>query len=574
MNEANPGLSITAKFLPESFQVTSWDDLKPFFEDLKNRELHSVSDLEKWLGDKSSLDSALQEDMGWRYIHHTCDTANVEKEEALNFFILQIEPHLAEYADIFNKKLLSCPFAESLDKKKYFVFLRAVKKEMELFRSENIPLLTNAQALSNKYGQITGKMSVEVDGKTLTLQQAGNFLKGTDREKRKQVYLQINQRRLEDRDALNNLFAELLGLRNKISQNAGFPNYRDYMFDALGRFDYKPQDCFDFHDSIEKHVVPLVDRFEQSRKKRLGYETLYPWDLEVDPDLLPPLKPYADVRSLIDKTVTCFSSIKPEYGKLIQLMETKGHLDLESRIGKAPGGYNYPLYASSLPFIFMNSAGSMRDMVTMMHEGGHAIHSWVTRDLELTAFKHTPSEIAEVASMAMELISMEYWDIFFPDPAELRRAKLYQLEKILGILPWIATVDAFQHWIYLNPGHSESERQNQWNILQKRFSGSVVDRTLYPEFEANSWLRQLHIFEVPFYYIEYGIAQLGAIGIWRNFKKNPKEALAMYEKALSFGNLLTLPELYQEAGIRFDFSGEYVKELADFVNAEIAILSN
>jgi oligoendopeptidase F len=242
---------------------------------------------------------------------------------------------------------------------------------------------------------------------------------------------------------------------------------------------------------------------------------------------------------------------------------------LDSRLGKAPGGYNYPLYASALPFIFMNAAGSIRDMITMMHEGGHAIHSWVSKDLELTGFKSTPSEIAEVASMAMELISMEHWDVFFENEEQLNRARRYQTEKIISILPWIATVDAFQHWIYENPSHSRIERQEAWKTIHRRFAGNIIDRSSYPEFEETAWHKQLHIFEVPFYYIEYGIAQLGAIGVWRNYKLNPQKALADYEHALALGYTKTLPELYEIAGVNFDFSAENVKALLEFVRKEI-----
>jgi oligoendopeptidase F len=290
--------------------------------------------------------------------------------------------------------------------------------------------------------------------------------------------------------------------------------------------------------------------------------------MDVDADNLPALKPYETGEDLIRKTIDCFNNVDPSFGKVIEIMQQKGHLDLDSRLGKAPGGYNYPLYLSGLPFIFMNSAGNIRDMVTMMHEGGHAIHSWLSKDLELTGFKNTPSEIAEVASMAMELISMEHWEVFFEDSEDLKRAKKYQLEKILSILPWIAAIDAFQHWIYENPNHTREERRIEWLKTHRRFSGNVLDRSEYPEFEAYSWHRQLHLFEVPFYYIEYGIAQLGAIGVWRNYKLNPEKALSQYKNSLSEGYLKTLPELYKIAGVKFDFSSENVSELVKFVTEE------
>jgi oligoendopeptidase F len=567
-NQATPELII--KQIPNHRQIIDWASLEPRFEELQNRQILSLEELEAWLKDRSDLEASLQEELGWRYIDQTCDTENIEKRDALNFFIQQIEPHLAEYTDKFNKKLLGNPFCSELDSETYFVYLRGIEKEIALFRAENIPLLTEIQTLSNEYGQITGSMTIEMEGKTLTFQQAANYLKLTDREKRREAYEKINRRRHADREKLENLFDKLLVLRQQVALNAGFENFRDYMFSYLGRFDYSPKQCLDFHESVELHVVPLIEQFEKERKEKLKLSNLYPWDLEVDPDQQPPLAPYSDSNDLIAKSIATFHSIKPEFGDVLRIMQERGNLDLDSRIGKAPGGYNYPLYESGLPFIFMNAAGSVRDMITMMHEGGHAIHSWVSRNLQLTGFKNMPSEIAEVASMAMELISMEHWQTFFPDHAIYKRARKYQLEKILSILPWIATVDAFQHWIYTNPNHTREQRNQAWLDTFRRFAGKQVDRSVYPEFEQNGWHRQLHIFEVPFYYIEYGIAQLGAIGIWRNYKQNPQQALHKYEASLSLGYLKTLPELYEIAGIKFDFSANHVQELVSFIKQELS----
>ncbi len=551
-----------------SQSIEKWDDVASVFEELVRRPIHSSEELSTWLLNRSELEAVLQEDLGWRYIKHTCDTANEAKHESLNRFIQDIEPHLAEFNDVLNKKLLACEYLDSLQSSGYIVYLRTVRKEVEMFREENIPLLTEIQQLSNEYGQISGAMTVEVNGKTSTMQQAAVELKSTDREHRKAVYLKMNARRLEAVPQLTVLFDKLFTLRNQLALNAGYANFRDYMFDALGRFDYTPQHCFDFHASIAKHIVPLINRFDAKRKAALGYDALKPWDMDVDPEQLPPLKPYADAPELIAKTKELFASIRPAFGEVIDTMEKRGHFDLDSRIGKAPGGYNYPLYKSSLPFIFMNSAGTLRDMVTMMHEGGHAIHSWLSKELEITPFKSTPSEIAEVASMAMELISMEHWDSFFGNEKDLVRAKKYQLEKILSILPWIAIVDAFQHWIYVNPKHTPEERSAKWQALLQEFGSEVVDKSDYPEFDHYSWHKQLHIFEVPFYYIEYGIAQLASIAIWKRYKENPQETIDAYCRALEAGYTLTLPKLYEVAGIRFDFSDNYVREIAEFVKAE------
>ena len=554
--------------IPDDLTIDSWESLEGYFSELLNRNISNKNDLVAWLKDRSSLEAILQEDLGWRYIKQTTDTQNLEFKKDLEFFINEIEPNLSEINNKLNKKLLECPFKDELKERKYFVFLRGVSEEVKLFRKENIPLQTELQLLSNQYGSITGKMTIEVNGEELTFQKAANFLKSEDRNLRRDVYEKINMRRTQDRDELESLFDKMIALRHQIALNAGFDNYRDYMFAAMGRFDYTPKDCFDFHESIEKLIVHIVDEYNQLRKDKLEYEALYPWDSEVDIEKKPALSPFTDSDDLIAKTIACFNKIKPEFGKVIELMNEKGHLDLDSRIGKAPGGYNYPLYKSSLPFIFMHATGSLRDMITMMHEGGHAVHSWLSRDLEINSFKDMPSEIAEVASMAMELISMEHWDEFFESNEELQRAKKYQLEKILTILPWIACIDAFQHWIYTNPKHTREERKEYWKNLSKRFSGVVMDRTLYPEFESYSWHRQLHLFEVPFYYIEYGIAQLGAMGIWKNYTENADLALKQYEQALSEGYTFTLPELYDHAGIKFDFSPEYLSNLISFVTKE------
>jgi len=554
------------RFIPINHKITEWNDIQLFYDDLAQRKINQVIELQKWLQDRSDLEALVQEELGWRYIKQTCDIADNNKRAELNYFINEIEPKIAEYTDIFNRKLLESPFLSDLSKdSNYAIYLRGIQKESEIFRIENIPLFAEIQTLASEYGRITGSMSVEINGETLTFQQASNLLKSEDRSLRQEVYEKINLRRKQDQEELDSLFDQLLTLRHQVAINAGYANFGQYMFDAMGRFDYTAEQCFNFHQSVEKYIVPLIEKWEEERRIKLGVDKLHPWDMEVDLEMKTPLKPYSSSNELIEKTIQCFSAIKPEYGDVIKLMKEKGHLDLESRLGKAPGGYNYPLYISALPFIFMNSAGSVRDMITMMHEGGHALHSWLSKDLELTGFKNTPSEIAEVASMAMELISMEHWNIFFPEKDDLARARKYQTEKIITILPWIATIDAFQHWIYENPGHTRKERKEAWLAVYRRFSGKIIDRSLYPEFEESAWHRQLHIFEVPFYYIEYGIAQLGAIGVWRNYKLNSSNALAAYEKALSLGYLKSLPELYETANIKFDFSPEYVQELLEFV---------
>ncbi|MDQ3048097.1 MAG: M3 family oligoendopeptidase, partial [Bacteroidota bacterium] len=498
-------------FLPADFQIDSWAKIEPFLRDLSSRDISSSGQLEKWLLDRSELEAVLSEDLAWRYIRMTCDTTDKALTDAFNFFVSEIEPNVAPYSNELNKKLISCAFLDQLDGNKYRIFIRGVKKALELYREENIPLQTKIATESQKYGAITGSMAIEWEGKEITLQMAASLLKDTSREVREKVFTKMQIRREVEKDKLNVLFTELLALRHQVALNAGFKNYRDYKFDELGRFDYSVKDCYDFHESIAEEILPIIEATDKERKEKMKLEVLRPWDMDVDVEGRPALKPVSSGAELADRSIDCFYKVRSAYGEYLEIMKTMGHLDLESRIGKAPGGYNYPLYETGVPFIFMNSVGSPRDVVTMVHEGGHAIHSFVTRDLEITDFKSTPSEVAELASMSMELISMEHWDVFFTNKEELKRAKKDQLDKALRTLLWVAAVDKFQHWIYENPEHTVEERMLTWKKVNAQFMGSVVDWTGLEEVKERSWQNQLHIFEVPFYYIEYAIAQLGAI---------------------------------------------------------------
>lgn len=555
-------------YIPQDLE-TNWDNLEPIFQELLKREINSVTELEKWLKDKSELEAALEEDFAWRYIKMTCDTANEELVKSFQYFATEIEPKIAPLNNDLNKKLVSSHFVEELDQEKYFIYLRGVKKALALFREENIPLQTEIQVEQQKYQGITGAMSVTLNGQEYTLEQASNFLKDLNRDVRKEAWESIAARRLQDTEQLDELFNKLKGLRHQVAKNAGFDNFRDYMFEALGRFDYTAQDCFDFHDAIQKEIVPILAEQAEDRKKALQLATLKPWDTEVDTSGKAALKPFATGEELINKSINCFNRLDKFLGERLEIMKANNFFDVESRKGKAPGGYNYPLAESGAPFIFMNSAGSFRDLTTMVHEGGHAIHTFVTADLELNDFKHCPSEVAELASMSMELISMDHWDEFFPDKEELKRAKQYQLRDILKTLPWVAVVDAFQHWIYTHPEHTSEERTKAWKEIFERFGANFVDWSEHGEAFANLWQKQLHIFEVPFYYIEYGIAQLGAIAVWKNYKENPENGLKDYLEALKLGYTKSIKEIYKTAGIEFNFSAAYIKELADFVKSEL-----
>jgi oligoendopeptidase F len=558
------------KFLKEDFKVTSWEGLKPFFENLLDRNIDSVADLRNWFHDRSELESVIGEDLAWRYINMTCYTENEDYRKSYQDFIENIQPQIAPVSDKLNKKAADSIFLNELASREgYDLMIRSLKKDIEIFREENVPLFTQISTEAQKYQQISGAMTTEVNGKELTLQQASVFLMSTDRKVREDVYNKITNRRLQDHEALDNLFSGLIDLRHKVSVNAGFKNFRDYMFKALGRFDYSPQDCFNFHDAIQHEVVPILDEFSKDRKKALAVSALRPWDKAVDPEGREALKPFTNGKELTEKTIEVFRRLDQFLGQCLAIMKEMGHLDLESRKGKAPGGYNYPLSEIGVPFIFMNATSTLRDMVTIMHEGGHAIHNFLTRDLELNDFKSTPSEVAELASMSMELISMDHWDVFFTNEAELKRAKREHLEDIIETLPWVATIDRYQHWLYENPTHSLEERKANWNRIFDEFADTLTDWSGLQATKDYLWQKQLHLYEVPFYYIEYGMAQLGAVALWRNFRENSAKGLQGYQNALKLGYMKSIPEIYKAANIKFDFSRNYIKELMNFVRDEL-----
>lgn len=557
-------------FLPSEFVVTTWSELEPYFNNLLERKIVTKLDLRQWFSDRSELESVISEDLAWRYIRMTCYTENKEYLNAYQDFIQNIQPQMAPVSDQLNKKAADSPYLKELENiTGYDILIRNLKKEIEIFREENVPLYTEISTETQKYAQISGAMTITYEGKELTLPQASVMLMSTDRKKREEVYRLVSARRLDDKETLDALFTKLVGLRDKVASNAGFKDFRDYMFKSLGRFDYTKEDCFRFHDAIQHEVVPILNRLSQERKDALDVDTLRPWDKAVDPEGREALKPFVSGEELAEKTIEVFHRLDPFLGQCLSIMKSMGHLDLESRKGKAPGGYNYPLAEIGVPFIFMNATSTLRDMVTIMHEGGHAIHNFLTRDLELNDFKSTPSEVAELASMSMELISMDHWDIFFTNESELKRAKREHLEDIIETLPWVATIDKYQHWLYENPQHTPEERKQAWNSVFDQFADTITDWSGLQEAKDYLWQKQLHLYEVPFYYIEYGMAQLGAVAVWRNYRENPKKGLEGYQNALKLGYQKSIPEIYAAANVRFDFSQDYIRELMKFVRAEL-----
>ena len=556
-------------FLSDDLAIKTWQDIDAYYKELLERTINNTEDLLKWMADRSETDAVIDEEYRWRYIRQTCDTENKEISKNYEDFITEMMPNWMTISNELNKKLAASSFINDLDQDRFFVYLRNLKAQLKIFREENIPLSQQTQLLSQEYGNIIGAMTIEHEGNEYTLPQAAVFLQNQDRNLRKTIYEKVSNRRIQDREKLNNLFSELLKIRHQMALNAGFDNFRDFMFAELGRFDYDVKACEQFHEAIKSEVIPLVKKIHQKRKQQLAVTALFPYDLDVDAENLPALKPFETQEELIEKSVQCLNTVDSFFADCISTMNNMNYLDLNSRKGKAPGGYNMTLPEIGVPFIFMNAAGTHRDLETMVHEAGHAVHSFLMRTLPYNFDQEITSEIAELASMSMELMTFDGLDAFYNE-AEKKRAIETHLEGIITMLPWIALVDKFQHWIYTNPNHTNEERENKFAEMQNELSSGEIDFTNYEDFRKTFWHKQLHIFEVPFYYIEYGIAQLGAIAVWRNYKQNKAKAIEDYKSALSFGYTKTIPEVYKKAGVQFDFSATYVKELMDFLNDELS----
>lgn len=550
--------------VPPTFHITDWDSLAPYFQALLEEEPADLDELEAWLQRRNELEAIFWEDYAWRYIRMTCDTGDAEHQAAYGRFVQEILPQQAEIADRLNRKVAAHPAFAQLPADPYLTYVRQLRREIDLFRKENIELRTEEETHSQVFRMRTSQMTITHDGQTLTMQQAGKYLERQDRAERQAIWEKMSARRMEDRDAMEDAFDQLVSLRHRQAQHAGYASYTAFKFDLMGRFDYTLADTHAFHDAIAEVLRPVHTQLMEARRQRLGVDRLRPWDLSVDIYGTDPLQPFREGRELLAHSIDILSRLRPELGEMLRIMDQQGFLDLDTRPGKAPGGYNYPLMETGIPFIFMNAAGTHTDVTTMLHESGHAIHSFLTRDLPLNELKQPPSEVAELASMAMELLALDHYDVFYADPALRIRAQKEQLLRCILVLPWIAAVDAFQQWVYDHPDHSREARSQAWVECYTRFHGDVVDWEGYEGYRDMLWLKQGHIFEVPFYYIEYAIAQLGAIAIWRNYRQDPQGGLNAYLKALQLGYTQPIPQIYETAGIAFDFSVSYVQECIDF----------
>jgi len=570
---ANPSPARKRRFVPERLDVADFAQLQPLYQDLLDRPIDSPQALEKWLADFSELSAVVDEYGSRRYIDKSCHTDDPQIEKAYFHFVENIEPKIKPLFFQLQKKLLASPHLASLTDPRYRILERNWRADVEIFRDENVPLETEITKLVTDYDKTMGAMVVEFRGKKYTLQQLGRFIEEPDRQTRQEAWELMTRRRLQDRERIDRLFEQILPLRAKVATNAGFSDYRAYTWKNYRRFDYTPADCLVFAESIEKSVVPLVREQDLRRRETMGLDRLRPWDLSVDPKHRPPLRPFAEdqVPLFVDKVREIFQRLSPQLAEQFDTLRQRNNLDLASRPGKQPGGYQCSLEESGEPFIFMNAAGVQRDVETLLHEGGHAFHCLAARDEPLVFLRHAPMEFCEVASMAMEAFAADHYDVFY-SPADAARAKRSYFEGIIRLLPWIATIDLFQHWIYTHPNHTRQERTAYWLELMQRFGSDVVDWIGYEDALEAQWQRQGHLFHAPFYYIEYGIAQLGALQLWMKSRHDPRQALAHYRAALRLGGTRPLPELFAAAGIKFDFSPRTIGPLIDAVGEELAAL--
>ena len=561
------------RFLPETIDLTDTAQLAPVFDKLEANlaAAGTVAQLEQWLTDHSEVCAALSESSSVAYIAMTCQTDDEAREKAYLHIVEVVDPWLKPRQFALMQKLVSLPLFQQLPPL-YDVFRRSAEAQVKIYREENVPRETAVAKLTQQYQKISGSMTVQFDGKEQTLARMGRIQEEPDRARRQAAWETVVARRLQDIDKLEDLFGQLLVLRHEMARAAGFENFRDYTFANYERFDYTPNDCLNFQAAIEHHIVPLMREMQAERRRKLGVETLRPWDLEVDPDHQPPLRPFEHSKELVEKCHQIFSKLDPRLASYFEILRRQELVDLDNRKGKAPGGYQSTLSESRVPFIFMNAVGAHRDVEALLHEAGHAFHALAAREQPLHAYRGAPIEFCEVASMSMELLAAPHLDTFY-EKNEALRARRGHLEGIIKFFPWMAAVDAFQHWIYMHPQHTRAERAAYWLELMKRFGG-IEDYTGYDSYRAHQWHRQLHIFEIPFYYVEYGIAQLGALQLWQASLRDLPGALNHYLAGLELGGSRPLPELFAASGLKFDFSDETIAPLMRNVRESLLELAS
>ena len=555
----------------EAFKTATWRDVAPFYEELAARPL-GRDNVEDWLADWSRFESLLAEAASLANFAYCINTADSGAEEAHLRFGSEIDPKADEQRSRLQRRLIDLGYVRpGLE-----VMVRKFRNQVELFSEANVPIFSELARLSTEWAKVNGAMTVDWDGVEKTPQQMWPYLEANDRGVRERAFRAQFRPYIEQRDTLANFFDRMYDLRQKAAKNAGFDNYRDYVHRDKNRFDYTPDDCFRFHEAVETAVRPAIQRLLEVRRKHLGVDRLRPWDNWVDPKGRTPLKPYANVGELIDHSIGVFGQVDPDFRGYFQTMAGADLLDLDNRKGKAPGGFCDSLPVRKLPLIFMNAVGIDEDVRTLLHEAGHSFHVFEAARLPLIFQRHPGAEMAEVASMSMELLASPYIDRAhggYYAEEDVPRARRNLLERTVHFFSHCASVDAFQQWIYTNPeGRDADARDQKWLELRRRFEGDIVDWSGLDRERIARWYFQPHFFEYPFYYIEYGIAQLGALQVWRNSLRDRGEAVRRYREALALGATRPLPELYRAAGARLIFDADGMRELMDLVEEVLSTL--
>jgi oligoendopeptidase F len=554
---------------PDDIANATWADLAALYEALADEPL-TASTVRSWLASWSALDAVVEEAYGLAMIAYTADTSSQQREADYLRWATEIAPKLHEVHVRLGRRLL--PLEDELPD--LAVLLRETRTDVAIFREANLPRMAALEEMEAAYDKITGGLTVLWDGEVKTIPALQPYLLEQDRSVRERAFRMGAAAYLEHRDELATLFDRMVNVRHALAVEAGFDNYRDYAFTAKYRFDYSAADCVRFHDAVERAVLPAIRRLHEDRRRRLGVDSLRPWDLQVRPTRTSRLVPFETTEEFLDGAQRIFDRLDNELGGQFSEMVDERLLDLESRPGKAPGGYCTRLPFRGKPFIFMNAVGVHDDVSTLIHEAGHAFHAFATSDIPYLWQRSTGHEAAELASMTMELLAAPGLALptGFYSPADAADAQIEHLEDLLLGLPHIACVDAFQHWIYTD-GISATpvERDAQWLAIRARFEPDIDYSRLEPERIAR-WYRQSHIHTAPFYYIEYGLAQLAALQVWHQSLRDPAGALARYKAALALGGTRSLPEIYRTAGASLVFDAEEMAPLVAEVERRIATL--
>ena len=533
----------------------SWPDFERHYASLLRRPLHEDV-VGEFLGDWTRLDELLEETFARLHVAITVNTADAEAEKRYHTFLETIYPASEEAEQKLKMRLLDTGLVPD----GFELPLRRMRTESEIFREENLPLLIQEHKLANEYDKVVGGQTVEWEGREITVVQLRPHYQNVDRSVREMAWRTATRRQLEDRQAINKLWGEFIAVRRELAANAGFSDYRSFRWMQMLRYDYTPQDCLRFHEAIEKIVVPAAFKICEKRRDRLGLTSLRPWDMDVDTRGRPPLQPFQEVGELKAGVSRIFHRLDPVLGDYFDIMVREGLLDLENRKNKAPGGYCTEFAAAKRPFIFMNAVGLHGDVQTLLHESGHSFHAFERNNLPYIQQRQVGMEFSEVASMGMELLAMPYLTRQqggFYSSEDADRALVEHLESVVLFWPYMAIVDAFQHWVYENVRDAQDPSccDTQWSRLCERFM-PWVDWTGLEDVLQTGWHRKLHIHVAPFYYVEYGLAQLGAVQVWGNAREDPRAALQEYRKALSLGGTVSLPDLFSSAGAKFAFDAD------------------